>query len=257
MYYRVVDSQLSERSQKATQFSALLSYKGRPGLMPVTFDIAIDGGQHVTGLLYPSPKQGAANITILLGHGAGAGQTSSFMVKFSEALADRGLDAVTFNFLYTERGRKVPDPGNKLEECYRAVISTVQKHLSLAGNKLIIGGKSMGGRIASQVAAAGVEGLAGLVFLGYPLHPPGKSDQLRDKHLARISAPMLFIQGSRDSFGTPEELNRVFPRLAAPHTLLAIENGDHSFKVPKKGQVSQEQVYSNILDEVARWASEV
>jgi len=223
--------------------------------MPEEFKIEIGPEQQVTGLLYPAQEK--ANITILLGHGAGAGQTSGFMVNFAEALAARGLDAVTFNFLYAERGRKVPDPGSKLEECYRAVISTVQKHPSLAGNKLIIGGKSMGGRIASQVAAAGVEGLAGVVFLGYPLHPPGKSDQLRDKHLPRISAPMLFVQGTRDAFGTPEELNGVFPRLAAPHTLLAIENGDHSFKVPKKGQISQEQVYSSILDEIARWASEV
>jgi predicted alpha/beta-hydrolase family hydrolase len=224
-------------------------------VMSEEFKIELSPEQQVTGLLYPAQEK--ANITILLGHGAGSGQTSGFMVKFAEALAARGLDAVTFNFLYTERGRKVPDPGPRLEECYRAVISTVQKHPSLAGSKLIIGGKSMGGRIASQVAAAGVEGLSGLVFLGYPLHPPGKPDQLRDKHLPRISAPMLFVQGSRDAFGTPEELKGVFPRLTAPHTLLAIENGDHSFKVPKKGQISQEQVYSNILDEISRWTREV
>ena len=115
----------------------------------------------------------------------------------------------------------------------------------------------MGGRIASQVAAPGVQGLAGLVFLGYPLHPPGRPDQMRDKHLPQISAPMLFVQGTRDAFGTPEELQRVFPRLTAPHKLYAIENGDHSFKVPKKGPVSQEQVYSNVLDEIALWASKV
>jgi predicted alpha/beta-hydrolase family hydrolase len=221
--------------------------------MPEEFKIEISPEQQVTGLLYPAQEK--ANITILLGHGAGSGQTSGFMVKFAEALAARGLDAVTFNFLYTERGRKVPDPGSKLEECYRAVISTVQEHPSLAGNKLIIGGKSMGGRIASQVAAAGVEGLAGLVFLGYPLHPPGKLDQLRDKHLPRISAPMLFIQGSRDAFGTPEELREVFKKLTAPHTLYVIENGDHSFKVPKKRPISQEQIYSDVLDRIADWAT--
>jgi predicted alpha/beta-hydrolase family hydrolase len=87
------------------------------------------------------------------------------------------------------------------------------------------------------------------------LHPPGKLDQLRDKHLPRISAPMLFIQGSRDAFGTPEELREVFKKLTAPHTLYVIENGDHSFKVPKKRPISQEQIYSDVLDRIADWAT--
>jgi len=224
------------------------------GGLPERFEITINPEQHVSGLLYPSSSPDKAGVTILLGHGAGSGQTSGFMVKFAEALAARGLDAVTFNFLYIEQGRKVPDPGNRLEECYRGAISAVRNNPALAGNRLIIGGKSMGGRIASQVAAPGVQGLAGLVFLGYPLHPPGKPDQMRDKHLPQISAPMLFVQGTRDVFGTPVELQKIFPRLTAPYVLYAIENGDHSFKVPKKGPVSQEQVYSNVLDEIARWA---
>ncbi len=117
----------------------------------------------------------------------------------------------------------------------------------------MIGGKSMGGRIASQVAASGQEGIAGLVFLGYPLHPPGRPDQLRWKHLADIRAPMLFVQGSRDAFGTPDELRAVFRGLATAPDLCVVEEGDHSFKVPKRSATPQEQVYEFVLDEIVRW----
>jgi predicted alpha/beta-hydrolase family hydrolase len=147
----------------------------------------------------------------------------------------------------------MPDRNDKLEECWRAVIETVRAHKKLKRNKLAIGGKSMGGRIASQVAASGVDDLAGLVFLGYPLHPPGKPDQLRVKHLPDIKAPMLFVQGSRDAFGTSEELQAIIRKLPAPTKLYTVEAGDHSFKVPKRAGVPQEEVYRSVLDEIARW----
>jgi uncharacterized protein len=101
-----------------------------------------------------------------------------------------------------------------------------------------VGGKSMGGRIASQVAGANGDDIAGLVFLGYPLHPPGRPDILRTKHLPDIDAPMLFVQGSRDAFGTPDELTPIIRNLTAPAELCVVEGGDHSFKVPKKAAVS-------------------
>src|SRR5215469_10461158 len=109
--------------------------------MPEQLEIPINPEQHVTGIFYPASPSGRAHITIVLGHGAGAGQTSGFMVRFAEELALRGLDAVTFNFLYTENGRRVPDPGPRLEECYRAVIAVVKGRTRLATNKLFIGGK--------------------------------------------------------------------------------------------------------------------
>ena len=115
----------------------------------------------------------------------------------------------------------------------------------------------MGGRIASQVAAAGLDDLSGLVFLGYPLHPPGKPDQLRSKHLDRIRAPMLFIQGSRDSFGTPEELRPIIEELSLPAKLYEVEGGDHSFNVPKRSPVTQEQVYENLMDEITTWIARI
>jgi len=211
------------------------------------------GGESVTATVYRSTAAAPAGITLILGHGAGAGQTHSFMVGFATAFAARGLDAVTFNFAYMEHGRRLPDPKSKLEACYRAVIDVVRGDGTLAGNRLAIGGKSMGGRIASQVAAAGMRDLAGLVFLGYPLHPPGKPDQLRDKHLPDIKAPMLFVQGARDAFGTPDELRPVLKTLTAPAELYVIDGADHSFKVPKSAGVVQAEVYKTIQERADRW----
>jgi uncharacterized protein len=117
------------------------------------------------------------------------------------------------------------------------------------GNKLVIGGKSMGGRIASQVAAAGADAAA-LVLLGYPLHPPGRPDKPRTRHLPSIKIPMLVVQGERDAFGTPAELEPVLAGLKAE--LCVVEGGDHSYKVPKKLK-PQEQVYDFVLDKVDGW----
>jgi uncharacterized protein len=214
---------------------------------------------HVTALAYRAAPHGRTDPILILAHGAGANQTSSFMFRFATSLAARGIDTVTFNFVYTEQRRRVPDRNDKLEHCYRAVIEAVRSgnlHNDAGRRKLAIGGKSMGGRIASQVAAAGQEGIAGLVFLGYPLHPPGHPDKLRSKHLPNIRAPMLFVQGSRDAFGTPEELRAVLGRLEVAADLCVVEDGDHSFKVPKRSAVPQEQVYEFVLDEIVRWMRE-
>src|SRR5258706_3615260 len=169
--------------------------------------ITINERDTVTALLYAAPKKDRTGMTIILGHGAGAGQLHPFMRLFSNGLADRGFDTMTFNFVYMEQGRHVPDPKAKLESCYRAVIEAARKHKNLKGNRLVIGGKSMGGRIASQVAASpeNAADIDALVFLGYPLHPPGRPDKMRDAHLPQIKAPMLFVQGSRDAFGSPDE----------------------------------------------------
>src|SRR5688500_4579768 len=207
---------------------------------PENFSVEVNEGDSVTALLYTAPKRERAGITLILGHGAGANQLHPFMRLFASGLADRGFDVVTFNFLYMERGRGAPDQKAKLESCYTAVIKAAQGHKKLTANRLIIGGKSMGGRIASQVAAADNScTLEGLVFLGYPLHPPGRPDKLRDAHLKDIRAPMLFLQGTRDGFGTPEELRAVFKQSKLSATIYAIESGDHSFKVPKSVATSQ------------------
>jgi len=224
--------------------------------MPEIVKVDVAPADHVTALLYPADASNATGITLILGHGAGADQHNAFMVTFATELARRGVDAITFNFLYTEHHRRMPDRNDRLEACYRAVIDAFGNriiHKTLGRNTLAIGGKSMGGRIASQVAANTPLDLAGLVFLGYPLHPPGKPDQLRSKHLASIHAPMLFVQGSRDAFGTPDELRPIVGKLGTSAEIFVIEGGDHSFKVPKKIGIPQQEVYGSILDHVVAW----
>jgi predicted alpha/beta-hydrolase family hydrolase len=175
-----------------------------------------------------------------------------FMVRFATELAARGINVVTFNFLYTEQGRRVPDANNNLEACFRATIETVRQ-TKIGRLKLAIGGKSMGGRIASQIASTASLNVEGLVFLGYPLHPPGKVDQLRAKHLSDIKVPMLFVQGSRDPFGTADELQPIIKTLKAPADLYVVENGDHSFKVLKRAGVTQEDTYKAVLERIEQW----
>ena len=218
--------------------------------MPEHISIEVASDQKVTAIIYAAAKARRAGIGLILGPGAGAPQTSGFMVTFASELAARGIDVVTFNFLYMEQRRRVPDPNAKLEACYRAVIETVARRKL---GKLAIGGKSMGGRIASQVAAVGAADVAGLVLLGYPLHPPGKPEELRVKHLPAIETPMLFIQGSRDAFGAPEELRPFMQKLKAPAELHVVEGGDHSFKVLKRAGLSQADVYKSVQDRIDQW----
>ena len=223
--------------------------------------VGVNENESVTALLYAADKQARAGLTAVLGHGAGASQESGFMVMFATGLAARGVDVMTFNFVYMEQGRSVPDQKHKLESCFRAVIDTAVKHRKLKGNRLLIGGKSMGGRIASQVAAAASEEkepladqINGLVFLGYPLHPPGQSAKLRVDHLPQVRKPMLFVQGTRDALGTPEEIQPYIKGLRPTAKIHSIEGGDHSFKAPKKFGLPQEKIYETAMNEIVRWA---
>ena len=221
--------------------------------MPDRFHVEVAPSQHVTATDYPAATANRAGVTLILGHGAGADQTSGFMVDFATALAERGIDIVTFNFLYSEHRRRIPDPNARLESCWRAVIETVRSRITSSAGKPAIGGKSVGGRIASQVAVDGAGDLAGLVFLGYPLHPPGRPDRLRSAHLRDVKAPMLFVQGSRDAFGTPAELEPIISQFEPTADLFVVEGGDHSFKVPKSAGVKQQDVYRAIQDRIETW----
>ena len=233
------------------------------GPSPENLKVNINERDSVSALLYLAPKRDRKGTTLILGHGAGANQLHPFMQLFAKGLAARGLDVLTFNFVYMEQGRRVPDPKAKLETCYLAVIGASARHSQLKGNQIAIGGKSMGGRIASQVAAAmetetGPAGfanasIAALVFLGYPLHPPGNPEKLRDAHLVNLKTPMLFVQGSRDAFGTTEEIRSLIKRLKLPATLEAIEGADHSLKVPKSSGLTQAQVYDSIMERIVSW----
>jgi predicted alpha/beta-hydrolase family hydrolase len=171
---------------------------------------------------------------LVLGHGAGGGQRSAFMLRAAGELTARRITVATFDFPYMAAGRSAPDKPPVLESAWRTAIEEARAEPDFDGLPLFIGGKSMGGRIASQVAAAGVEDIEGLVFFGYPLHPPGKPQQRRDAHLPAIREPMLFIQGSRDEFGSASEIRALLPRLDASAELFEIADGDHSFKTRQK-----------------------
>jgi predicted alpha/beta-hydrolase family hydrolase len=192
--------------------------------------------------------------TLLLAHGAGAAQTHPFMVDMASRIASRGIDVVTFNFLYTERGKKLPDRTDALEACWHAAIASVRARGGLPTERLFCGGKSMGGRIASHVAVSDAGkglSLSGLVFLGYPLHPANKPKVRRDEHLPRVSFPMLFVQGSRDELGNAKELRELVRRLprAALHV---VEGGDHSLALLKReGAAAQESALEGAADAIA------
>ena len=220
--------------------------------------IDVSERERVTALAYRAPDDRRVGVTVVVAHGAGAGQSSGFMVRFATGLASRGLDVLTFNFLYTEQQRRVPDRTEKLEACYRAAIAVACSYSAFDRNALFIGGKSMGGRIASHLAAQETDSEAkGLVLLGYPLHPPGKPDQLRAAHLGNIRVPMLFIQGSRDPFGTPAELRPVLDRLAAPVTLHVVENGDHSLAPPRGSALALDEIHGQVQDTIVKWIATI
>ena len=196
--------------------------------------------------VYPSTKPSAV---FVLAHGAGAGQSSPFITSFARGMTERGIAAATFDFPYMTAGRKVPDPAPVLEAHWRRTIEAAGAEVP--GVPLFIGGKSMGGRIASQVAAGEHPPVGGLVFLGYPLHPPGRPDKRRDAHLPQISEPMLFVQGTRDTFGTAAEIRLLLPRLQHA-TLHEVAGGDHSFKVSGV-KVKPADVMNDIMNIVAGW----
>jgi uncharacterized protein len=225
--------------------------RGEPQEIPV----GVATGQDTTALLYRAHAGGRRPATLVLAHGAGAPQQHPFMVSFARALSKRGLDVVTFNFLYTEQRRKVPDRMPQLVACYRAAIDATRAAVPSARERLFIGGKSMGGRAATHVAAEDrALALGGIVLLGYPLHPPGQPDRLRDAHLPHVERPMLFVQGERDTFGTPSELKPILASLSPLPTLHHVEGGDHSFKIAgRDAKARQAAVYAEIQDAVVDW----
>ncbi|MEA2447590.1 MAG: uncharacterized protein QOK47_1227 [Actinomycetota bacterium] len=201
--------------------------------------IAIDG----------SDSSGAS---VVLAHGAGADMNHEFMVEFARGLAGFDIKVYRFNFHYTEQKKKAPDRQPILEETFRAVVEAIR---SDAPRPLVLGGKSMGGRIASHIAAGGTD-CDGLVFLGYPLHAPGRPDRIRDAHLADVRVPMLFVEGTRDPFCPLATLEEVRARLG-PTDLVVIEDGDHSLKVRKSSGRSTPEAWQEAIEAVAGWVSKL
>lgn len=200
------------------------------------------------------PASDPESPTLVLAHGAGAGEQHPWMVRVGKGLAARGVHVVTFNFPYMDAGKNVPDRPDVLEKAYEDAWTKLTAGRS---GPLLAGGKSMGGRIASQVAAR--KGFApepgGLVFFGYPLHPPGKPQQRRDRHLPDITQPMLFFHGARDPFGSPDEMTELTGRLTGA-TLHVVEGGDHSLGTRKKAGPGGDALEA-VLDQAADWMRRV
>ena len=192
---------------------------------PFTFEGA---GLSVSGLWTEAARPIAV---AAIAHGAGAGMHHPFMTGAAEGLAAGGVSALRFNFPYMDARRRAPDRPPVLQTTWHAAIQ--QAVPPDRGMPLVAGGKSMGGRIASMLAAAQGEDFAGaaLVFFGYPLHPPGNSDRLRDAHLPGIRVPMLFIQGTRDPLARFDLVEAVVKRLEPLARLHVVADGDHSFRV--------------------------
>ncbi len=223
--------------------------------------VALGDGQTVSSVwAFPEEDKTGFGRALVIAHGAGSDMNHAFIKYFQEGVCQSGLLAVRFNFPYKERGRRAPDPAPRLEACFRSVVKAVRSDPYLERNKagasgaprLVIGGKSMGGRIASHLAAQGEE-LDGLFLLGYPLHPPHRPAQLRASHLPAIRTPTLFIQGERDSLCDLDLLQKALQSFQAPARLHVIPGGDHSFKPPKSGPLSEREALGQALDVLLEW----
>ena len=214
--------------------------------MPESVSLETSHGP-VSGLVQ-GPR--TADTLVVLAPGAGAPITHPFMEQVGEGLAEKGFRVARFNFVYMDAGKRSPDRQPILEETFMSVLDALESERR--DRKVVIGGKSMGGRIASHVVASGATA-DGLIFLGYPLHPPGRPERIRDAHLYDISVPMLFVEGTRDPFCPLETLERVRAKLGGPNDLVVIDDGDHSFRVRKSSGRSSDEALDEIVVRAAAW----
>jgi uncharacterized protein len=211
--------------------------------------IALDDGQRVSGLLI-APAD--ARTCYVVAHGAGAGMRHKFMAAVANGLAERGIATLRYQFPYIERGSKRPDSPKVAQAAVRAAVTHAAR--LVPGLPLIAGGKSYGARMTSQAQAeVPLGGVCGLVFLGFPLHPPGQPSNARAEHLSHVQIPMLFLQGTRDDFADLEYLKPLVKRLGARATLKLFENADHSFHVPVKSGRTDANVMTELLDILTSW----
>lgn len=199
-------------------------------------------------------KPETAKWLLVLAHGAGAGISSAFMNVIAQALARHGIATFRYNFPYIEQGRKSPSPPPILKKTVVSAVETAAKHADSL--PLLAGGKSLGGRMTSIVAAENqIPQVKGLIFFGFPLHAPGKPSTDRADHLDRIKAPMLFLQGTRDKLADLDLLKPICTKLGDKATLKIFESADHSFHMPKSAGKSDEQVIEELAKAAFEWAS--
>lgn len=214
--------------------------------------IPVGDAKRVSGILsVPDGFDGRRGV--ILAHGAGNDMHQPLIAFVAEGLARAGWLALRFNFLYRDEGRNGPDRPEVLEAVWESAWRFLQHQPGCGSMEIVAAGKSLGGRIASHLVAEGRLPASRLIFLGYPLHPAGKPERLRDAHLYNLSVPMLFLAGTRDPLCSLERLNAVLPRLKAPWRLEVIEGGDHSFHVPKSVGTDPVTVRGRILEGILDW----
>jgi predicted alpha/beta-hydrolase family hydrolase len=212
--------------------------------------IALDGGRAPVSALLDRPDR--PWLLYVLAHGAGAGMRHRFLQSMAGALAEREVATLRYQFPYMEAGARRPDAPGAAEATVRAAVSQAQE--LEPDLPVIAGGKSFGGRMTSGAAAASLPGIRGLVFLGFPLHPPGKPGTSRAEHLDRVQIPMLFLQGTRDQFARLDLITEVCARLGSRATLHLVEGADHSFGVPSRSGRTAGSVMEELADALVGWA---
>ena len=225
------------------------------------FKLPADPDSTVGATLYPPDGQRNLDALFVFAHGAGAGQAHPFMTSYAAALAARGIAVVTFDFPYMENKRRTPDRAPVLEDAFRRAVAAALERREVNASKLFIGGKSMGGRMATHLGASldkwsALRKLSGIIAFGYPLSPP-RSKRTGDRvtHLKTLTVPTLIVQGTRDPFGAPDEVKEAITEGNAtpPIDILPVEGGDHSFAVLKSSGRDQNLVHAEIHDAVAAW----
>ncbi len=209
------------------------------------------GGDETSAVFEPA-ENGQHDACFICAHGAGGNMNDRGLLQTANALRSRGLDVVRFNFLYKEKKSGRPDPMPRLKECITAVVARVREEIK--PKKLLIGGRSMGGRAASTLAADGFA-CDGLLLLAYPLHPPGKPDQLRDAHLPSIRIPVICFNGTRDPFCTPDLMKAVLKNVKTDWKMHWVEGADHSFHVLKSSGRTDAEVLAEIGNAAEVWVS--
>jgi uncharacterized protein len=209
--------------------------------------------ERTTSGVFVKPRGTGNKTAIIVAHGAGNDMTTPLIQAFTRGMAKAGYPSLRFNFLYADRGRRSPDSQGILVKTWTAVYEYATSSLNIAADSWVAAGKSMGGRIASQMAADGSLPVQRLIFLGYPLHPANNAESLRDEHLYKIPIPMLFFAGTRDPLCSMPKLLSVLDRIRAPHTLHTIEGGDHSFHVPKSLHRTDDEIYNEIIAGSVKW----
>ena len=216
---------------------------------PQPATITVDNTHRVSGLLQAPPE---ARACYVMAHGAGAGMAHPFMAAMANGLAERGIATLRYQFPYMEQGSKRPDTPKLAQATVRAAVAEASRLLPELA--LFAGGKSFGGRMTSQAQAASpLSGVRGLVFLGFPLHPPGRPSDERGAHLLAVQIPMLFMQGTRDQLADLQLLQTLVGQLGARATLKLFQDADHSFHVPARTGRKDSEIMAEMSDALADW----